>query len=236
MINRGHTLIQLPSFLPKFGDQDVVRNVITTDFYRHLYLGENGKAGWLLLKTLMLLKLEIITLPLRVIMRHSIGMRTIGLMICLLSLFMLLGLNAHHPIGLVFSFLPFLAPLSLLVFDSSQIWSLMIHDIRSANLLGLIVLTTLFSVIHLMRAYVGKTNINPGCRGTSWLHTLVFGRFGISKKLTHRLVEPFIISVIALGLFHFEVDIILGMYLLVSAILLGLQEAYDGLMQFVMKP
>ncbi|MCB0518512.1 MAG: hypothetical protein H6577_10040 [Lewinellaceae bacterium] len=232
MINRNTERVVKPSFLPKFSDADIFKGVVNSEFWGHVFLGEK-KALWIVFKGLLSLKIEMFVSPLRMTLRYNHGRRTVGIVIILLSATMMMAFNTQSFLGALSTFVPFAAPIVPFFMSWEEISSSLFTEIRSEALMVFWMAYGALSALHLMLVYLRKDgDAPPAGRGTSWLHRLVFQHFKVAETAVQRVVEPFLVGVVGYLLIGTDTDFTFGLFLIIAAACLFVQEVFDAVMQF----
>jgi len=235
MINRNQNRAIKPSFVPKFSDPDILKNVLNSDIWKHLFLREK-KAVWIFLKAIVLLKMEMFISPVRSAFRYGHGKRIMGLFILVMSALMMIAFNTHHLAGYFATFFPLAAPVVPFFMSGEQLINAAFVDIRSVNLMYFWIGYLVVSAIHLTCIYTGfgDTHKAPFKRGTSILYVLIFKHIKVSEIVVQRFIEPTIIGGLGYWLCASGVDFTFGLLLIISALCLFIQECYDAVLQFSM--
>lgn len=236
MINRATQQTTTQSFLPKYCDTDILKSLVNSDVWQHIFLG-NKQGVWLITKGLFFLKLEMFALPIRNFLRFNHGSRTIGITIIVLSTLMMIAFNTQYMVGYVATFFPFAAPIIPFFMTSDDMIIATFFAVKSNLLLKFWIGFLIVSIIHLIRIYVGWGNFDsPTKRGRSILHTLIFRHIRISEKMVKQFIEPLLVSSIGYYCLSAGVDYTLGLFLMIAAFCLFFQENYEALLNFAMKP
>ncbi len=232
MINRNNERITKPSFVPKFSDPDIIKAIVSPDFWRHVFLGEK-KAVWLFFMALVNLKMEMFISPLRMCLRYNHGRRTIGVTITLMSMLMMMAFNTDYLIGALATFFPLVAPIVPFFMDGEELGQAVFVEIRSGYLMVFWMGHGLLSSVHLVRVYRGWGEpASPTGRGSSLLYHLVFKYLKMPEHVVQRLVEPLLVGITGYVLVSTGVDFTLGLFLIIAAACLFVQEGLDAVMKF----
>ena len=235
MINRSHNRAHIPSFIPKYSDPDILKAVVNSDIWKHLFLGEK-KAVWLLFKALFFLKLEMFISPVKAVLRYNHGNRTIGVFITLMSALMMIAFNTQYIVGYFATFFPLAAPVIPFFMSDNEIFTAIFLSIKSTTLLLFWMIYVLLSGIHLIRMYRGWGNPETSfMRGHSIMHGLIFKHFRLSETLIKHYIEPLIIGGVGYYLLSMNIDFTFGLFLMIAAGCLFFQETYDAVLKFSMK-
>jgi hypothetical protein len=233
MINRPTNRVVIPRFLPKYSDPDILRALMNGEFWKQLYLGDK-KAWWMIVKAIVLIKIEIIVLPVRMLLRMDFGYRTTGVTIFLITLTMLIAYNAAYLAGYLATFLPFVLPILVFFMPPDLLYEVLFVEIRSEGLLIFWMVYMVVSIIQLIRIYRTKDKQDDATkRGNSLLYMLFFRNTGLSEGQIQLFIEPLLTSGIGYVLIATGVDIPFGIFLLAAGILLFLQELYDAVSRYV---
>lgn len=231
MINRNNDIRSAkPSFVPKFSDPDILKAVLNSEFWGHIFLGEK-KAAWLFFKALALLKTEMFVSPLRMYLRHGHGRRTVGVTITLLSASMMMAFNSESALGALATFVPFIAPAVPFFMSGKELWDILFVDIRSQYLMYFWTGYVIFSTVHLVRANRGRGTA-PAHRGTPFLQSLLSQKPDGILQVLLPFLEPMIAGGIGYALMASGMDTTFGLFLVIAASCLLFQEAYDAVMKF----
>lgn len=230
MINRNKDRAAGTSFLPKFSDPDVFRAATSSEFWGHVFLGDR-RALWLLTKALLFLKMEMFAAPLRACLRYGHGKRTTGVFITLSACAMMAAFNAEGPIGPLAAFFPVIAPLLPFIMGGAELWEVLFVDVRSRYLMYFWMAHLALSVVHLARA-ANRPSTAPAHRGTSLLHVLGLKRLGIGEGSVQLCVEPALVAVLGHALMSTGTDWTFGLFLIIAASCLLLQEVFEAVMKF----
>lgn len=231
MINRNNgERTAKPSFVPKFSDPDLLKAILNSDFWQHVFLGEK-KAAWLFFKALALLKSEMFASPLRAYLRHGHGRRTVGAAITFLSATMMMAFNSESALGALATFLPFTAPAVPFFLSGGELWDILFVGIRSRYLMFFWMGYLLLSTVHLIRANRDRGAL-PAHRGTPLLQYLLpQGTDGFLRALVPFL-EAAITGATGYALLATGADSTFGLFLIIAASCLLFQEVFDAVMQF----
>ena len=231
MINRNTEREVRPSFIPKFSDPDIIKAVLSSDFWRHVFLGER-KALWMFAKAIVLLKIEMFSSPLRMYLRYGHGRRTVGAVITLMSATMMMAFNTRHLAGALATFFPLAAPIVPFFMDGEELWYALFTGARSESLLYFWLGHLALSMIHLVRVYRRSGQaISPTGRGSSILYH-VFKHMGISEHMVQLLAEPLLVGLAGYALVRTGADFTFGLFLLIAAACLFSQEGFDAVKRF----
>jgi hypothetical protein len=235
MINRNDDRVAKPSFVPKFSDPDIIRAVLNSEIWKHLFLGEK-KAAWLFFKAIVLFKMELFISPLRSVLRYGHGRRTTGIIITLMSALMMIAFNTNYVVGYLATFFPLAAPVIPFFMTSDQILAATIADIRSQYLLFFGIVYLVISIIHLVFIYKGggTTHSIPTRRGTSLLYALLFNHLKLPEYIVQCFIEPILAISIGYVLLSSGTDFTCGLFLIIAGTCLGFQECFDGVSKFAM--
>lgn len=232
MINRTNTQSKYPGFLPKYSDQDIIRGLLNSEYWRLLFLGD-PKSLWVLGKAILGLKTQMFAAPIKAILRFDFGKRTLGIISILLTVLMMIAFNTTWLVGYVATLMPLVSPVIPLYMDGDQIYMAVFVDIRSSALLYFWMVYIVLAVVHLIRIYKGWGKPHSSSsRGRSVLHVLILGRAGMSERNVQLVVEPLLIALIGAGLIWLEADVTFGIFLCLSAFCLFCQEAYQAISEF----
>jgi len=234
MSRRRKNNIHKPSFVPKFSDPDILRSIMQSSIWKSLFMGKKD-ALWTFLKAIYYLKTEMFISPIRSVLRHSHGRRTMGIFITLMSGLMIIGFNAKTPWGVSANIFPFLAPILPFFMDGEQMKLSAFDSIHSTNLLYFWVGYLVISTLHLWKIYRRKSqNINPSKRGFSWLHGILFKHLKVSEKVVQLIIEPALVTGLGYGLHYYGIDSALGLFLIIAGICIFFQELQDAVIGFTM--
>lgn len=226
--------VKKPSFLPKYSDADIFRNVLSSSIWKDLFL-QKREAAFIFVKAMLLLKIEMFALPIRAVLHFNIGYRSTGLITTIMSTLMVCAFNTLHLVGYLATFFPFVAPIIPFLMSPSQLYQAVFIDIRSVYLLAFVAIFLIANLGHLAWIFLNKNkDVFPSSRGTSWLHLLIFDRLNVNESWVTIIVEPVLIGSIGYGIL--SIDFTFGLYLLISSICLFAQEFYDGISKKVITP
>lgn len=232
MINCNRKRVNNPSFVPKFSDPDIIKAVVNSDFWKYLFLGDK-KAFWLFFKAIVNLKTEMFISPLKTVLRYGHGRRTIGIMITLLSAFMMMAFNTESVIGALATFFPFVAPAIPFLITGEELKTALFVNIRSVALMYFWLVYLVLSIVHLVWVYQGSDEtLPPSIRGIPILHVLLFRYWGISPYAVRQFVEPILAAGIGYILINTDTDFTFGLFLIIAAACLFFQELVEAVKQF----
>ncbi len=232
MINHTNTRSKNPSFLPKFSDQDIIRGILNSDYWRHLFMGD-AKAFWILGKAIISLKTQMFAAPTKAVLRFDFGKRTVGIIITVMTFLMMIAFNTTWLVGYLATMFPLAAPVIPLYMAGSQIHAAVFTDIRSSALLIFWIVYIILAAIHLVRVYKKWGSPHSATsRGSSVLYVLILRRAGMSERNVQLVIEPLLVALIGASLIWFEVDFTFGVFLCCSAFCLFCQEAYQSISEF----
>ena len=234
MIHRNTKRYHTMTFVPKFSDADIMRTVIRSRIWRAFFINQKD-AVWEFLKGLFYFKSELFISPVRSLLRHSHGHRTMGYIITIMSMVMMAGFNSKSIWGVLINVFPFMAPLWVGMVDEDQYSTLIFENIQSQNLLYFWMGTTAVSLFHMIKIHVRKqADVSPIKRGDSWLYQGVFKHTKISEEWVQNLIEPMIICGVGAGLIYFKIDFVFGLFLVISGVCLFIQEMQDTILRTTM--
>lgn len=109
-------------------------------------------------------------------------------------------------------------------------------DIRSQYLLYFWVAYIFIASIQLILIYsgVGKA-ASPTKRGTSLLYSVLLKYLKVPEYIVYRFIEPLLVGATGYVLWVMKVDFTFGIFLIVAAVCLLIQESYDAVLQFAMR-
>lgn len=232
MINRPEERAIKPSFIPKYSDPDILKEVLNSDFWKHLFLGE--KAGvWLAFKALFFLKNEMFISPVKAVLRFDHGKRTIGVFMTVMSTFLMIAFNTTYMVGYLATFFPFAAPVVPFFMSGEDMLVATFVSVKSNALLYFWMTYLVISLIHLIRMYKGwGSPETPTTRGHSFLYKAIFRHLRLSEASTKIYIEPVLVGGIGYYLLASGTDFTFGLFLLIAAGCLFFQEIFDALMRF----
>lgn len=234
MIHRIAQQASRPHFIPKYADADIIKNVINSDYWKHLFMGD-GKASWILIKAIVFFKMEMFIAPLRALLRINHGKRTIGFIIWVMSSLMMMAFNTQHLMGYLATFFPLAAPLMPVLFSAQEIYDALFVSIRSEAILCLWVAYLILAPIHMLRTYKGWGTIEGDTvHGTSLIHLLIGKPLKLSQGVSKIILEPVLIGGIGLYLMASNADFTCGLFLMISAACSAFHEARNAVMQYAM--
>ncbi len=235
MINRPNKRVHRMSFVPKFSDADIVRTIIRSRIWRAFFINKRD-AVWELLKGLFYFKSELFISPIKSLLRHSHGHRTMGYIIVIMAMLMMIGFNSKSIWGVLINVFPFAAPLWVGMVDESEYSILIFENIQSQNLLYFWMGTTALSLFHMIKIHLRKEAVVvPTKRGDSWLYQGLFKHMKMSEDRVQILIEPILICGIGAALIHYKVDPVFGLFLAISGVCLFLQEMQDTILRITMR-
>jgi len=160
-----------------------------------------------------------------------------GLFILVMSALMMIAFNTHHLAGYFATFFPLAAPVVPFFMSGEQLVNAGFVDIRSVNLMYFWIGYLVVSAFHLGCIYtsLGDTHKAPVKRGTSILYTLLFKYMGVPEYIVQRFIEPIILIGLGYWLCTSGTDFTLGLFLIIGAVCLFVQECYDAVLQFSMR-
>ena len=232
MINRNQKRKTVPSFVPKFSDPDIILGVLNSYIWKHLFLGEK-RALWIFVKAIIALKVEMFISPLRAFLRYGHGKRTTDITVVVMATLMMIAFNTKALVGYLATFFPLAAPFVPFTVPADQLLILAFVDIRSPALLYFWIGYLTVSIFHLIMIYKGWGNTQfPSKRGTPILYTIIFKYLRVPEAIVQRFIEPILVSIAGYVLISTEADFTFGLFLIIAAICLFLQEIYDAVVKF----
>lgn len=213
--------------IPAFGDLAMLVALYRSALWKELY--SNSKKGlWRIVKWLINVKVDMLSLIIRSIFRISPGEHTTGVMIYIWTLCMLIAFNSNSIEAIFFTLIPFAAPVLLINIRGAEFVDIVWGNVRSENLAYLIGVFAVLQLVHVIRIYLsGDENVDRMKRGSSWIKLLFKHNKFITEFKIQCFVEPFIAAGIGYLFWKVEGDIWIFILLCSSAICLFLQEFLD---------
>jgi len=213
--------------IPAFGDLAMLVALYRSALWKELY--SNSKKGLLrVIKWLINVKVDMLASVIRSVFRYNPGEHTTGGMMYIWTLCMLIAFNSASVEAIVFTLIPFVAPVLLINIRGTEFVDILWGNVRSENIAYLIVVFAVFQLLHVIRIYLnGDENADRMKRGTSWIKLL----FKHNKFITEFKIQCFVEPVFAAGIGYIlwttQGDIWIFILLSSSAICLFLQEFFD---------
>ena len=218
-----------PSSISKMSDPDIIRGILNSEYWRHLFTGD-AKALWILGKATLTLKTEMFASPIKMFLRYDHGKRTLGWIVIIMTGLMMIAFNTTWLVGYLATLFPFSAPFIPIYMTGDQIASALFIDIRSPTLLYIWIGYLGTAIIHLIRIYKGWGRPpSSTSRGTSILYTSLLSRTNIKQVHVQMLVEPGLVTILGSVLIYSGGDIVLGIFFCIAAFCLFCQESYDAI-------
>ncbi len=218
--------------VPVFSDLGMMVEFYRSKIWKNLFNG-NQKAYWTVFLWLFAVKVEMFGLLLRSVFRYNFGRHTSGFLLSIWTVSMLVALNANAVEGYLFTLVPFGAPILMIGIEWETFLNLIWFNVRSQNVVILTAVFWVFHLIHVVRIYADKGEIDDHLkRGSSWIKRL----FPHSKFITEFKIQCFIepiIGIISGYLFWvFGDDVWMFFILSISGFCLFIQEFSDHAYQY----
>ncbi|MCB0448188.1 MAG: hypothetical protein KDD03_11900 [Gelidibacter sp.] len=213
--------------VPHFGDVAMMLQLMRSKIWRELYEGSK-KPYWRILVWLFAAKIEMFASASRCILRYRHGHNTTGLLMGLWVFSMIAAFNMDLVIGWLLVLIPFFSPLLVFVLDWGHLEQYLFLSIKSNLLLGFMVVSTSFQMVHVLLLKTKKGCNKDACkRGNSWLLFLLPNRFESLEIWVQTLIEPLLIVMVGLCGWWFFGDTVFLSFMVLSAISLCIQELAD---------
>lgn len=213
---------------PLYGDAEIFLKLLKTKFWKNLVFNRKT-AAYQFVSEFFKLKLAMITFASTALFRYNFGTRTVGLILSVLTIFMLIGLNSSYLFWVAKPFFPFSGAFFFAFGDMQFCQELLWVKVHSKAMLVYTGLFTLASFTHSIGIFLGFSNRDdPTKRGDSILYRLFFRYSRVTEEVIQKFIEPLITISIAAACWYLADDKVFAVFLGLSGVTCFLQEVLDG--------